>query len=174
MKKKLRDSLRTMASIEKARHAEGMSFFTPVDLAGRDLDPMRRLVEGSGMEVVDQASPVLGTLFVPQANAWLKAMPNLYWFWALVEQSVIEQEKLGAGEDDSRISERALRNAMQHFRHTVGAGHDCDTGRELTPGDTMTRIAAGIMTVERTGDVHQPKLRTTPMFTSSRIRAYRS
>lgn len=172
MKKSVCDALYFLANTQKPYHAAGLSFYAP---PSNDSLVALRLDNSVGLPL-EGLTPfeLLAAVFDQGACAWLRAMPNLYWFWELMAQTIVQHNQAGASDDNGLISERALRNAMDAIRSTVGDGHDLELAKtRMSEGDRMTRIAAGIITVERTGDVNEPKLRTTPMFTNGHITAYK-
>jgi hypothetical protein len=95
---------------------------------------------------------ILQTFFTAEAVSLLLTMPNLYWFWYIVKQTLVRASSVA--KDDSPIEETVVRATMRQVRLT-----DKNEWDLLSPEAAgspngyfwLTRMARGIVVVTISG-----------------------
>ncbi len=172
MKADIRLKLQTLATAEKLKNATRLGWYVDMNktAVGLEMVELARATRGGEFPRTMPPEPVLGTFFSSDACLLLRVMPNLYWFWALVELALIKESEKQVHSDEL-IAEDSVRAAMRHLRQAVQGGYNLNKRLDqLSDDDKMLRLAAGLITVEKKD--HKAVLHVNPLFCSGQISAY--
>ncbi|MBK8224490.1 MAG: hypothetical protein IPK73_26075 [Candidatus Obscuribacter sp.] len=102
---------------------------------------------------------ILPTFFEKEAVELLLSLPNLYWFWRIVESSIIK-----AGNGRHVIGVDAVRGAIAEERNSAARAYDLKKDiSALNQIETAVWVAAGILVVQ-SSLLSEPALLRNPVY----------
>lgn len=153
-----RRELYNLAKVKRPNYAANSTWYhklSPSD-SGTDLYNLALKVKNC-QSLVD--SEILPTFFEKEAVELLLSLPNLYWFWRIVESSIIK-----AGNGRHVIGVEAVRGAMAEERNNAGRAYDLKKDiSELSQVETALWVAAGILVVQ-SSLLGEPALLRNPVY----------
>lgn len=151
-----RRALYNLAQAVKAKYAISMCWFQKLDPSYLGQEIYKLALTARNVESIKD-DEILSTFFTAEACSLLFTLPNLYWFWRIVERAAINS-------DDDLISEATVKRAMEEERSNAVRAYDLRKPLGmLTQMETALHVAAGLLVV-KSGLLDKPEILRNKIF----------
>lgn len=135
----LNRKLYNLADAQRTEHGSRMSWYHKIEAAQLGQELYALALEATDSDSLDEAE-ILPVFFTEEACSLLFRLPNLFWFWRIVNAATLHADDLGP------ISLESVRKAMIETRNHAARTYNLSAPLEsLSPAELVSRAANGII-----------------------------